>query len=764
MLSTGGRLLVAFYVAVFSLYFFVGLATAEPRVDRIEVQGNRQIESETILIQLISKAGEALRQERVERDIKELYRTGFFEQVKARIEQKGAQNILVFQVIEKPAIRRVLVQGNKEVKTDRLKEKLGLDLRRFLDKKKLRAGIKQAEEYYRSQGFYDTKIDYTVASVENNQVDVTFVVKEGTKKVLREIVFNGNKSFDAGDLEEAIKTKTYFWLTSWLTGSGVIKEEQLQDDVKELTRFYLNNGYAEVRVSDPVTEETEDGIRLVFNVQEGEVFEFGYITAQGDLLGGSVAKTLTEIECKSGETFNVDKLRKDTFTISDKFTDIGYAYANVMPQTNIEHDNKKVSITFEINKGSLINVNRIDLSGNQKTADNVIRRSLKINERQLFSSSKIRRSQELLRRTGFFDEVTITPDAAEKKDEVDLNVAVREANTGSFSVGAGVSSGEGFILNTRITESNIFGTGRSVGLNADLGTRNENFILSFDDPRLNDSLWSFGAEALSTKREFDDFDREQKGGSLTFGHPLAFLGEEAADDIKAFLSYQLLDINIKNVDTDASDFVKRAEGNSTASSVTPKLVRNTIDNPLNPTKGSRQILAVELAGLGGAEEFWLGQAANTFYYPLVETEFGPLVFSQRTRVNWGESNNDDPFPLFRRFFPGGINSVRGFSPRKMGPKDELGNYYGGAKELVGNFEVIFPLFAGIGLKGVTFYDIGNAFDDEQSVEFSELRHAAGAGIRWSSPLGPIRLEFGTPLDREDGENNLQTMFSFGSPL
>ncbi|OVE79755.1 outer membrane protein assembly factor BamA [bacterium J17] len=747
-------------------FFIIPLtAFAEQRIQSVEVEGNQRVDEATIILQVKSEVGSAFSNGDVTQDIKEIYRTGFFEQVAAKVRKvTGEDVVLIFSVVEKPAIGKVTLVGNEEIRDGDIKEKLNLDARRFLNRAKVRAGVEEAKAFYRSRGYHDVEITVIEEPAGDNITNLKFVVKEGEKLHIREIVFEGNRTQDTSDLEDAVSVSTYSWFTSWITGSGTVKDEQLDFDRQSLTQYYLRNGFVDVVVAEPKMERIEDGLRVVFQIKEGEVFTFNNITASGTLLDDSQEKTLDGIASKSGEVFNVDQLREDSFLISEKFTDIGYAFANVDPVTGINRENKTVDISYQIDKGELIEVSRINIAGNQKTADNVVRRSLAINEQELFSSSKIKKSQELLTRLGYFDEVTITPEPSVNLNEVDLLVSVREGSTGTFSVGAGVSSGDGFIFTTRVSERNLFGTGNSLSLDVDTGSRSENYVISFDNPRVNDSRWSFGANVLAVEREFDDFDRKQKGGSLTLGYPLWFLGEEYLDDIRFSLTYELLKIDIDNVEDDAPQLIKDQEGKTTSSSVTPRLVRNTIDNPVDPTRGSRQSLSAEVAGLGGDQEFWLAQASNTWYYPLIGMGDGTLVFSQRTRFGYGDTFDNEDFPLFRRFFPGGINSVRGYDSRELGPKDQEGNEYGGSKQLVANFELIFPLSSAVGLKGVVFYDAGEAFDDDESIDISELRQAVGWGVRWNSPIAPIRIEIGYPIDREDGEDAVVTNFSFGSPL
>lgn len=745
-------------------WFFVASAHADVLLKDVSIEGNERVLESTIMMQISSQPGGYFEPRLVELDVKELYRTGSFQQVMARVEKHPDGVVLRYQVVEKPAIRNVYLQGNEEVDTDTLKEKLKVDERRFLDRQKLSAGVREAIAFYEERGFYGTDIDYVAEPVEDNAVDIVYKVDEGKELVIKEIRFEGNSAFEDEDLEDEIQTSTYSWWSSWLTGSGLLKEEQLKADQALLSRYYLTRGYVDFQTGEPEVEALEDHLRVTYKVREGEKYQFGEIRAQGDLLPEGEEETLEGIESVSGETFNVEAMRKDAFTITEKFTNIGYAFTNTAPETQIDRENRLVNLNFVINKGGLVRVRRINVSGNEKTKDNVVRRSLAIQEQELFSSSKVQRSQQWLQRLGYFDEVTITPEATDVEDEVDLNVSVREGNTGSFSAGFGYSSGDGFIGTLRITETNLWGTGNSISLNIDTGSRNQNFIISYDDPRINDTRWSGGIDILSVERQFDDFVRDQKGGSVTVGYPLVFLDEKYLDDIRFSFRYEYLSIDITDVEPQAAQLIQDSEGKTSASSITPGIIRNTINNPLNPTGGSRQLVSFEFAGLGGEEEFWLASINNTWYYPIAETSFGTFVFSQRTRFGWGETFNDEQFPLFKRFFEGGINSVRGFDARELGPQDEEGSFFGGNKRLVGNFEVIFPIVDSAGFNGVTFFDAGNAFDDEESMSFSNLRFAWGWGIRWRSPLAPIRIEFGYPIDREEGENSVVTHFSFGAPL
>jgi outer membrane protein insertion porin family len=738
-------------------------------IDDVVISGNKRVDTAAIKSQIKGSFGKVTK-EIISDDIKTLYNTGFFDQVSASIlrpESQPSRTILKFTLVEKPVVRKILIKGNKEIKEDDLSDVLKLGSSRFLDKTKIEVLTKNATMYYQSKGYFDATFEYAVLPVSDDQVDLTFTVNEGQRYFIKEISIHGLKELDEDDILSLLQTKEHKWWSSWLFSTGRLNQEVLENDKTIIRQYLLDNGFIDGQVGDAIVDKKDGRIKIAFEVTEGAMYKIGKISASGDLIDGDATKTVKGIKSEPGDTFNATQLREDTFKVSDKFTDIGYAYANVVPNTSVNKTNKTVDLDFSVNKGAVVNVNRINIRGNQKTYDNVIRRTLKISEQERYSRTKIKRSQQLLERLGYFEEVNISTEQTENPNIVDLNVNVREGSTGTFTAGAGYSSSDGALFSMRVSENNISGTGRSVNLTGEIGSENENIVLGFLDPRVNDSNFSWGAQLLRTDREFPDFDRRFAGGNTTVGYPLEEVFGEWAQDISASLKYEYLDINIDNVDTaSAAPLVIDSQGKSSSSSLTPALIRNTINNPLNPTKGSKQILSLEYAGIGGNEEYYLFEGKNQWYYPLVKTEeSGDITFSLRTTLGYGDSlNSGEPLPLFRRYFPGGINSVRGFKNRSLGPKDEDGNEYGGAKELINNSEVIFPLLNSAGIKGVLFYDVGEAFDDNESIQFADLRQAWGFGVRWFSPLGPIRIEFGFPLDRKDGEDGSVPMFSFGAPL
>lgn len=746
---------------------FGGVASAQLSdaysVSGVIVEGNRRIDTSAIKVQIKGSYGRVT-SEQINEDVKTLYNTGFFDQVtvSAVTEPSGAR-MLKYTVIEKPVVRKVLIKGNDEVSESDLADVLKFDARRFVDKAKIQSMIRKAESYYQAQGFYDATLDYSTTPVGENEVDITFVAKEGKRYRVREVKVEGAKDLDEDDMLSKIQTKEYNWWISWLLGTGRVNEEMTEADKQILRQYLMDHGYLEGTVGEAVIEKREDGLYVTFDVTEGQQYTIGKITASGDLAQGSSEYTLEGIKSEQGEVFNATQVRNDIFTITDKFSDEGYAFANVVPNTNINKGEASVDLDFASTKGNLVYINRINVTGNEKTYDNVIRRELKVEEQQLYSGTKIKRSQTLLQRLGYFDEVGITNQPTADPSKVDLDVNVKEATTGSFSAGAGYSTNNGAIFNTKIQESNLFGTGRRANLNLDFGSQISNQIISIDDPRINDTYMSGGIDILRTTRVFNDFNRELAGGAVTVGYPGEQVFGELLQDINFSLKYELLRVDINDVDDDSAQLVKDSAGQSSASGVTPSIIRNTINNPMNPTKGSKQILQTEVAGLGGDQDFVLFEVRNSWYYPLLESSYGDVVISDRTNFGYGESFNDNPFPLYRRFFPGGINSVRGYKNRSLGPVDLNDQVYGGNKQLVNNLELIFPLINSAGFRGVVFYDFGQAYDDNKPIAVDELRQAWGYGIRWASPMGPIRVEFGYPIDKQPGDS-MQTMFSFGAPM
>jgi outer membrane protein insertion porin family len=796
--------LLGMAVVGLALHAVPTLAQPEPvpenaRIDRVVISGNQRVEDEAIRVRLTAQPGSAFKESVVDADVRALYKLGFFDDVTASLSRVDGQWVLTYDVHERPYIRQVRVEGNKKIDKEELEGMLRVRPNTILDPEKARRGIEEAKSAYEKKGYLDADIRYDTAPVGENEVDVTFVVDEHAPIRIRDIVFEGNKEFSDRQLRGIMATKER-WFLSFLTGAGNLDREVLNTDSERITAYYYENGFIDVRVDEPKIERDEDGLKVTFKIDEGERYHFGDVKVVGETLP-DVALDKLPLHAKSGETFQPSKLREDINTISGDYGDIGYAFVNVTPETDIDSGQKAVNVSYRVTRGPEVYIDRIEISGNTKTRDKVIRRELELQEQQRFSGTKLRRSQERLRRLGFFEDVNITTRKAESEDRLDVIVDVREANTGAFSAGAGISSGESFLFNVRLSESNLFGRGQAVVLNADFGSIRRNISLSFTEPYFLDTPLTLGIDAFNWKLQFEEFTRGGTGGGIRTLYPfpalgldvvrLGPLGQVSLLDTRVGLEYRIEDAEITDVSRGAPAVIQAERGSSLTSSIIPRIFRDTRNNILDPTAGSFQDFSLEVAGLGGDSRFINAQSRARWYIPVLSIPAlgAPFVFGSGWNLGYGFGyGGQTELPLFERYFPGGINSIRGFRVRSLGPgnnvyqqqkgnqqdcplgmpPDECARLFrhdviGGSQQLIFNEELIFPIVPSLGIKGVLFCDAGNAFLASQGIRFDEMRVSVGAGIRWLSPIGPLRIEAGFPLNAQTGDQIQRLQFSFGGP-
>jgi outer membrane protein insertion porin family len=762
-------------------------------VDRIDIRGNQRVEEEAIRVRLGIRQGEPLDEKQVDDDIRSIYRMGFFSDVSAEVAPDDGGSILTYVVKERPFVRSVAIEGAKKIDKEELEGTLRVRPNTILDPEKARAGIAEAKKLYEKKGYLDAKIDYVTESVGNNEVNVKFTVDEGKPVRIHKINFEGNRAFSDRELKKVMATKEK-WFLSFITGAGNLDREVLNTDEERLTAYYYEHGYIDVKIDDPLIKRDEKGLEVTFKIDEGDVYQFGEVQLAGELLP-ELASLSERLKAKSGETFRPSELRDDINKVTEAYGDLGYAFVNVTPDTHVDPEAKKVAVTYQVTRGPEVYIDRILISGNTKTRDKVIRRELELQEQRRFSGSKLRRSQERLKRLGFFEDVSITTRKADRDDRLDLVVDVREGSTGAFSAGAGVSSGESFLFNVRLQEINLFGRGQRVVLNADFGSIRRNLSLSFTEPYFLDTQLSAGVDAYNWLLDFNEFTRGGTGGAIRLLYPFTALGWDkilgvSLVDTRLGLEYRIENAEITNVSSNAASVIRAEQGTSLTSSIIPRIYRDTRNHPFDPTSGSLQDVSFEFAGLGGDSKFYKAESRARWYFPFWNSpRFGIFTFSTGWTFGFGEGygGGQRDLPLFERYFPGGINSVRGYGVRSLGPRipvfaqqrepntvctpldgqcqgelirrDEVG----GSSELVFNNEVIFPLAQSLGLKGVVFFDAGQAYSVSQGIDFGGMRTAAGVGVRWLSPIGPLRIEVGFPLNPRVGDNTQTILFSFGGP-
>jgi outer membrane protein insertion porin family len=773
-------------------------ATADTKkIDAVLVSGNNRVEEEAIRVYVKSLAGEPLDPQKVDADIRAIYGMGFFKDVEARVAEQDGKTTLTYLVNERPLLREVRIEGNKALAKDELETKLKIHPRTILNPVKIRRGVEEVKKEYEKKGHLDADITYRTETTETGETILTFTIAENEKVGIKELLFEGNSAFPTDQLRSVIATRQKNFLSRFLS-TGVLNRDALKTDTERLTAFYYDNGYINVRIDEPKVERKEDGLYVTIRIDEGEQFTIGEIGFTGDVPGGE-EEAKRRIALEKGKTFKASILRDDVFRLTGYFSDQGFAFVNVEPETAVNPEEKVVNVHYRVDKGPEVYVDRIEIAGNTKTRDKVIRRELRIEEQTLFSASALQVSKERVQRLGYFEDVNLATQRGAKNDLLNVLVDVKEAQTGAFSVGAGFNSSTSIVASARVQENNLMGRGQQLVVGASIGTRYKNSTLSFSDPYAFDTRFSLGADLFDWKFAFEDFDRSGTGGGVRMSYPLASLGFESAwgyslEDVYFGMNYQYESSKISNFDDITPPAIRAEKGTATTGLVTPNFSRNTLNNPQDPTLGSFQQLSFGYAGLGGSTDYKKVELEARFFLPLYRSQrWGQFTLMTGGFFGYGAGDIDfteedhigtesgrilqNDLPLFDRYFPGGINSIRGFGERSLGPRERVTvlvddndggvkpktyrRPIGGSEELILNNEILFPIVQQLNLKGVVFADLGNAFTHEQGLDISDLRYSVGAGIRWRSPFGPIRIEMGRALNAKSSERTSTVHFSFG---
>jgi outer membrane protein insertion porin family len=738
------------FFTLFILFFTCSAFPAErERILKIEVIGNERVDKGVVLNAIKSRENDIYDPDRLREDLKSIYRTGYFSDVQIDVKETEKGKIVTFVVIERPVVRAIYIYGNKKVKTNDIKEKIKIKPNTVLNTEKVKESVDEIKKLYSGKGYYATKVESEITYEETYDVTVTFKIEEAKKAFVRKIEFIGNKSFKPGELKKYMRVKEK-GIFSWFTGSGLLDEEALEEDRKNIEAFYMDRGYVNVKTGSPEIKISEDGksITITMQVEEGSVYRVGKIDFSGDVIVPKEELNKT-ISLKTSEVFRSGLFQKDILKLIDLCQDKGYAFCEVVPLTSIDEEEKKVDVTFDIRKNEEVYFNRINIIGNVKTKDKVIRRELKFAEGDRFSATKLSESKKKLRNTTFFKEVDMKIQRTERPDRVNVDVVVEERPTGTLSMGIGYSTAEKVVVSGTISQDNLFGTGRKVYLDASLSSQSSDFRLTFVEPYFMDYRLSTGVSLSNYRKIMDDYNYRITGGSLFLNRPLK-------DYVNLGMKYRYERNAVYNVDETASKYIKEQKGKRTVSAPTLSLGKNTIDDILNPTHGDFGDISLECAGgiFGGNVDFVRSVA---YYGRYIRAGFWDSTFMVRGTVGsiwpYGRRN----LPVYEKFFVGGINSIRGFKYGEAGPKDEEGEAIGGKKQIIFNAEWIFPIFKPAGLKGVFFFDCGHGFDKTEGF-FKDYRFGSGFGIRWLSPLGPIRLELGFNLSPRKGER--RSVFDF----
>jgi len=837
-------------------------AKAGERIAEIRIVGNRRIEADAIRARITTKAGDRFSSVQVAEDVRQIYALGFFKDVTVRSEPSPSGRILDFVIVENPVVRQVTIAGNDAIEGDRIRDQLTLTTGATLDLPLLYENRDRIEALYRAEGYYKASVAYEIKPLPNDAVAVNFEVTEGKKLKLREIVFEGNEHFDQGDLTKGMRTKPWrFWsyATKYLDKSGTYAEPVFMQDLQGVEKKYGDAGYLRIDVGEPKVETVDDGIVVTVPITEGERFKVGKLDFAGD---DTIEKDQVreELQLTKDEWFNRTHLTQDTDRVTRRYADRGFAYAQVNPLTRTDEAAQSVDVTFDVVRGPLEFVRHVDVSGNTRTVDRVIRREVQLVEGELYSARAIRNSKSRLDGLGFFEEVNLETKKTDQPDQIDLDVAVVEKPTGSLSFGAGYSSADSFVLSGSVSQNNLFGRAYGLRLAADIGGQRDRFYATFTNHRLFDSEYSFSASAYRTDLSYQDFDETTTGLDLSVGRSL-----DDANNDRGFVRYSFTDREIQaNSTANAASLIFREFfQNSTTTSLAGISFRSDHRNDhVLPTAGYEFGLNLEGAGLGGFSQFGRFEARGAWYHgipkwlPLPLRDRSSVVLSGRLGyaipfndiadfdfpsgpvgcINaescpLDEIDTDLTLPLTERYFLGGLGTyqLRGFKARTVGPRravlyegQQLNGQFNGVfrpvgvgadgvcndqigvnpvtggsfnlnqgngngkcnsltdkqiddfndldeTDVVGGNQFIsltgeyrFPIAESLGLVGILFFDMGNAFaEDDFLFDVAEWRFGTGVGVLWFSPFGPLEAFVGFPLDKLSVEDSITFEFSVG---
>ncbi|WP_028317584.1 outer membrane protein assembly factor BamA [Desulfobulbus elongatus] len=720
-------------------------------VASVAPEGNERIDAGAILQKISTKPGDLYDPATLRQDLKAVFAMGYFDNVEIDAKDSEGGKVVIFRVREKPLIGKVVITGASEISEEDVRDAANIAANSILNPTKVNEAVQKIQELYKSKGYYNTEVGATINAPEHANAEVVFDIKEGEKITIEHIGFTGNKTFSEGELTDVIQTSTHKWWLSWLTDAGVLKMDILRQDAERVAAFYQNNGFLEAKVGEPVVEQKEEALFITFPVDEGPRYRVGTIDIDGDLVKEKDA-LLTELKIRDEEYLNRQVLRDDITRLTDLYSEQGYAFAEINPKMN-KSGSDVIDVVLHVDKGAVAYVNRVEIQGNTRTRDNVIRRDLKVEEGGRFDSKAIRTSTQKLKRLDFFEDVTVTPKPTMVEDQMDVVVDVKEKSTGSFQIGAGYSSSENVLFMGEIAENNLFGTGNRLSLAAATSSESTRYNLKFTNPRLYDSQVSGSIELFNWEREYDDFTKDSTGATFRLGHPLW-------EEWRIYYAYTISDTDLSDIDTaNINSAIYESKDINILSMPEITLVRDTRDKLFSPTKGSRNTIGVSYAGgpFGGDAEFTKVEGSSAWYFPM----FWSTVFHVKAAAGQAFENEDGKLPVYERFFLGGMNSIRGFESASVSPRDQYGDKIGGDKMWYGTVSIIFPLVKDMGIDGEIFHDFGNVYDIDEDWDFDDYKKTAGVGIMWASPLGPIRLAWGFNLDKQDDEDSSNWDFSMG---
>ncbi len=729
------------------------------RIQNILVRGTRKVEPEAIYEKIAARKGMMLDNYLLAEDIKRIYELKHFEYVEAHREKIDGKTTLVFEVREKPIIKQIKIEGNEELDEDEIKEKLKSKEFTILDVNTLKNDIVSLQDLYEEKGFFLANVDYEIDRLDNENVLLKFKINEFDKVQVKKITFLGNERFSDKEIKSIMFTREEDAL-SFFNGSGNFKEFNFKTDLERIKFFYQTKGHLQVNVSSPEVTVSPDKkwIFITIKVIEGPEFTVNDIFFNGEVLF-SEEELFEKLTLKPEMSYAEDKLREDVKKLTELYQDEGYAFANVLRNIEIVPGETKVNIRYSFEKGDIAYFGKITVKGNNRTRDKVVRRELRIYEGMKYSGSKLRFSKENVNRLGFFEPNSVifnTIPSDENPNILDVEIQLKERNTGQISLGAGYSTANGGFIQGSIAQNNFRGLGQNLRLNFSQARNVSNLSLSFTEPYLFDSLWTAGFDVFRNTNDIRaDQEFERRGFDIRLGHPIT-------DFTRGFITYRFVDTNVEEFIDSTLDADTE---NGIASVIDGSIVTDTRNNRFEPSKGYFLSFSTEYAGLG-FDQKWIKSTIDARYYNNI---VGDLVL--RYRFNTGRVfRNGNSIPRNTKFFLGGPRNLRGYGLQEISPTQDGVNTVtgdpqtfnvGGLSQLFTTLEFEHPLIREAGIKWVVFADAGNVFREYFGADGTFLYYDYGFGFRWFSPIGVLRFEFGYPINPDENDESSQFFFDIG---
>ncbi len=748
---------LSFFVTVLLCVLTVSAMAAET-LREIRISGAQRVEAPTILTYLNIQTGQPLTDDVMNEGLKNLFATGLFADVKMK--QQGG--ILLVDVVENPIINEIAFEGNDKLDDNELMAEISLRPRQVYTKTRVQNDVSRVYQLYQRGGRFAVAVEPKIIELDQNRVNLVFEITEGDVTAIKGIKFVGNKQFDDDALRAELSTKEERWYR-FFSSDDRYDEDRVKFDEELLRRFYLRNGYADFRVVSSVAELSEDkeSFYLTFTVEEGERYKINSVAIESDLRGLDATPLREDVTFLPGQWYNADSVQATSDKIAASLGDLQYAFVDVDPQINRNTAESSLDITFKIGESPRVFVERIDIHGNVRTIDKVIRREMLLVEGDPFSRSKLAKSEQRLRDLNYFEKVEIKTQPGSAPDKTVIDIAVSEMSTGELSIGAGFSTQDGPLADLRIRERNLLGKGQDLTFATTIAGKRTEFDASFTEPYFLDRDLSAGVDAFHITRDLQDessFDLRKTGGALRMGYPLS-------EKWRQGFKYRLEETEIRDVDDDASRFVRDQEGKRITSAISQKLTYDDRDSKLFPTEGLYSWLDLEGAGLGGDAKYISGDIGASYFMPFFEKK---VIFNLLGETGVIHGLDNDGVRINERYMLGG-NNFRGFERGGVGPRDaDTDDALGGNVYYRGTAELTFPigLPEEMGVAGHAFSDFGSLWDIDETgpevIDENSFRASAGFGISWRSPMGPIRVDLAMPIVKEDFDQEENFRFSFGT--